>query len=473
MTSLMRSESRAHDFTFAARRPTGLGRQTAYWLSAIPVACLASFLALTLVTLADAGRLVPLSTISILQAIPLILLLYTVGIILVSQLSSFPHCLGLFTAAFLLRITVGITLALVFQYDDERKFHNAGLEQPYGLLSWGASRGYYSLVGVLYEVFGPSLLLPKVVNAFLGSLLPFLAYDIGQQIFNSHKSGWNAFLFTAFLPPLVIYSATNLKEIITAFLITYTVWSLIVQHRSPIVKIVGVALSISILYWLRGSPWTVILLAGVFTYIIIGETWRIRSSRILRFLPNLSLSGFLIAFAVAFLIDPIRETALSRLTEEAYFMERFEGSSATVMQFVDTSNPLSFKNLMVLFLRGLYTPAPFRFLFDYNLSTVIEASIMVVWYLLFPFAIVGFLVERHRGAVMACGILILGVLMVTTMGIMVGSNPYRHRMSVMGLVLTLAGGGVTREPHCRKRWAFGLWWLGALLFMAVWLVYRI
>jgi hypothetical protein len=460
--------SRAGKLSFALNR--GI-TPSLYWLLILAV-CLASSLTLVLIGLSDARRLVPISLVYILDAIPLMLLLYFSGIVVVFGFSTIPDRLGLFTIAFFLRVIVSITLALIFQYDDEYVFHVAGLEQRYKLFSRDASWGYYKLVGMLYTLFSPNLLLPKLVNSFLGSLLPFFAYELGQKIFNSRKSARYIFLLNAFLPPLVIFSSVNLKEIGTAFLMLLILWFLVIPHKLLILKIIGITVSISTLYWLRGAPWAAISLAGVVTYITLGEVWHIRYLVNFRFLLKLIIAGTLIFFALSSLVESSYERALSRLTRETYYIERFSDSSATIMQFVDVSNPLSPKNLVILFLRGLYTPFPFRFLVDYSLSTIIEAFVMIVWYVLFPFAVIGFLTERHKGVVIACGIVVLGILAMSTIGLMVGSDPYRHRVTIMGLLFILAGGGFTREVIQKNRWVFYLWWSGALLFIVSWIMFR-
>ncbi|MGH8008904.1 MAG: hypothetical protein ACREQ3_18100, partial [Candidatus Binatia bacterium] len=275
-----------------------------------------------------------------------------------------------------------------------------------------------------------------------------------------------------FLPPLVIYSAVTLKEIPTAFLLVFILWFLVVSPRSVIEKTVGVVVSLAVLYWLRGAPWMVMALMGVATYLLLGETWRLRSVIGMRLLPNLLLGGLVAFFVLPFLLEPIREVVLSRLTREA-LLERYIDSSATVMQFVDISQPLSFQNLAIFFFRGLYSPSPLRFLFDYGLSPIIEALTMIVWYVLFPFAIIGFLAERRKGGVIACGVIGLGILAVATMGVMVGTDPYRHRVPMMGLLFILAGGGFTREVWRRNQNIFYLWWLGVFLFTASWIRFRI
>jgi 4-amino-4-deoxy-L-arabinose transferase-like glycosyltransferase len=437
------------------------------------IAFLASAVAVHLAYLVDTERLIPVSDTSMVQALLLAVLLYFTGLVFVSYLSAIHNRISLFTLVFLLRVVTGFVVSFLFQYDDERAFHYAGVEQRYGLFSWEAGAGYYHLMNILYAAFGPNLLLPKVVNALLGSLLPFFVYDLAQRFFAGSKAAWRTFLFAAFLPPLVFYSAVNLKEIATAFLLVLTLWCLVVIRRSVLLKITGVVLSVGTLYLLRDIPWAAVPAAGVVTYLLFGETWRFRQFARAGWLSKLVLVTVLALVVSPFIIEPISETIQIRLIRDSYFTERFIDSSATVNRFVDVSNSLSPKNLAIFFLRGLYSPSPLRSLFDYGLDTVIESFIMVVWYALFPFAIAGFLAERHKGAVVACGVSLFGVLAMTSMGLTIGSDPYRHRIALMGLLFILAGGGYQNDMFRSYRSVFYLWWLGALLFTGIWVVFRI
>jgi len=443
------------------------------WVSVIVIACVASVLANHITSLIDSGRMLPISWGSVIWAVPLAVVCYFLGIATIFYLADIPHPIPLFTAVFVLRLILGFVLSVLFQADDELTFHYAGIEHPYGVISWNEGKGYYHLVSMLYSAFGPNFLLPKVVNTLIGSLIPFFLYDLSRQCFNEPKAAWRSFLFAAFLPPLVLFSALSLKEILTVFLLVLTLWLLIVPRRSTVWKIGAAVFSSSILYWLRGAPWAAVAVAGVIAYSVLGETWGLKGMRKRRVVPGLLLGSLLALFALSFLSETIRERIGSRLTEETYYKQRFEGSSATVMQFVDKSNAFAPKNLGVLFLRGFYTPSPFRFLFDYSLSSIIEASVMIVWYLLFPFAVAGFLAERHKGIVVACGVVVCAILAIVSMGVMFGTDPYRHRIAAMGLVFTLAGGGFQNGIFARFRWVFRFWWIGAFLFTAVWIVFRV
>lgn len=443
--------------------------QKGYWLCLLLIGYLSARWGIHLATLVDPERLVPVSTLSVILSIPSVLFLYLFGAMFVYYFSKLPNRIELFTVLFLLRVLVGIILALTFQYDDEVVFHTSAIKQQvYGLSVGGG--GYYNVMNMLYAAFGPNLLLPKVINAFLGSLLPFIVYDVGRQIFDDPASGKRAFWFAGFLPPLVVFSAVNLKEIATALLLVIIPWFLISAPRYAVLKIMGVATSTVVLYWLRGAPWVAVAMAGVAVHIIVPT--RFRGWLRLRLWSRVVLIGIVAYLVWPILIKPVTHQLYSRITQEAYFIERFSGSSATVMQFIDTQNPLTFKNIFILFFRGLFSPSPLRFVFDYSLATLIEAVSMIVWYVLFPFALVGFLAERRKGATLALGMIAIGVLVLSSVGIIAGADPYRHRIAGLGLLCILAGGGLKRGVFRKYRWVSGLWWLGAFVFTGAWIGLR-
>lgn len=419
-----------------------------------------------LISLIQPDRLVPVSGGNVLGAIPLIVFLCSVGIALASRFH-IRQAVGWYSFFFTLRLLAAILLSMVFQYDDERAFHYAGIEQVYGIFSFGAGRAYYHLVNILYLIFGENILLPKVVNSFLGSLLPFFAFDIAHWLFGDRKVGWRAFLFTGLLPPFIIFSAVNLKEMATGSLLVLLVWFLTNPKGGGLRRLAGSGICIFVLYWIRGASWTMVGVLGVISYYIL--TMRLRFSSFVK-VGIIVLAGLIVVPA---LLDQIQQMVWSRTTQEEYFIRRFAESEATVMQFVDVEEPLSIRNLTKLFLRGLFTPSPLRFLMDVEIDTYLEGLNMLVWYILFPMAVIGFLAYRKKGVGIACAIMIIAVIAMASIGVVVGSDPYRHRIVAMGLVATLAAVGFKSDVTRRFRWVIGLWILGIIGFTGLWLMLRI
>jgi hypothetical protein len=423
--------------------------------------------AFRITSLINPDRLVSFTIQDVIYATPLAIILSFFGIILVSRFR-IRQAIGWFLAFFTLRIFVSLVLTMVFQYDDERAFHYAGIEQVYGIASLGGGEAYYHLVNILYLILGPNILLPKMVNAFLGSLLPFLAFDVAYWVFNDSKARWRAFLLTGLLPPFVIFSAVNLKEMAACLLFVWIGWILANPKNTDLQKLMGSAAIIFLLYLLRGAIWTIMGILGVVVYFVLSARWR--SSSLVKAIIVVALIGWFFVFPFS---KQIQQMVWSRTTQEEYFIKRFSESEARVMRYLYVENPFSPKNLVVLFLRGLFSPSPLRFLMDYGIDTQLEALNMLVWLFLFPMTIMVKLAYRRNRAAVACALMGIGILMIATTGIMVGSDPYRHRMVAMGLIAILAVGGFKKEIMHRFRWVIWLWILGAVSFTGMWLILRI
>lgn len=429
-------------------------------------ACLSSHL----ISLVDQNRLVPVSLADIISAIPLVIILYISGVFLTLHFR-IEQSVRWFSVFFIIRLVISMILSILFMYDDERGFHYAGILQPYGLISFEGGRAYYHLIAFLYSVFGANILLPKAVNAFVGSLLPFLVFSITTTIFHDRGSAWRAFLLCGLLPPFVVYSAVVLKEIVAAMLLIMVVHSLVISQRKLFMGVLYLAISISLLYWVRGAPLTLVGLSGVIVYyawgVILRRQWRSR------FVVPVVILFLLSIWVVPNLINTIQEVVWIRVNKGTYFIDRFTRSKATVMRFLNVKELMSLKNLGILLLRGLYSPSPLRWILDPGIDTLIEGLIMFVWYILFPLAIIGMLRFKQHPEVVAIAIMGLAVLAMASMGIAVGSDPFRHRIMGMGLFVILASVAFDREGRRGYHWVIWIWILGAIGFTGLWLIFRL
>jgi hypothetical protein len=423
--------------------------------------------ALVVPSLADPNRMIPISAESVLKAVPLMLVAYLVGLCVTLAVFDVTERASLFSIAFLLRIVVMLFLSVVFQQDDEIRFHRAALRHAHGLWSWAPGDGYYHLNEIAYAAFGPNLLLPKTLNVLLGSIVPFLAYDIALRLFRDRGVAMRSWWWTAVLPPTVIYSTLNIKEIASCFLCAAILWCLC-RPSHWLARWIGVTVSSAALYWLRDAPWVLAVSSGCVAYATLGAGSFRRAALRWPFWAKLATVAALVAILSPMLIRPIATTLDSRLTQEEGYRSKFKASSATVMKFVDRSHPLSIANSVVFFVRGLYSPSPLRLLVELDIGTILQVANMLVWYLLFPFAVIGVIGHRHQGIVLACAVTVLAVLIMATVGLPVGGDPERHRFVISAPLLVLAAAGVKMGPSSTTRWVLTSWWVGAVIFNAAW-----
>lgn len=370
-----------------------------------------------------------------------------------------------FLVAFGLRIAtiVLLTDVLQFRFDDEVWFDLTGRALPYGLFSLAGGRGYYHLVGLTYSIAGPNELLPKVANAFVGSLLPFLVYDIAKQIHLDARVAVRAFLFTVFLPPLVIYSAVALKEMGTATLLTLALWFLARASPDRDRKILLAELALVPLNWIRGSLWTLIGFVGVLTFSALEYRGQYAQMLNRKAAVWILFGGMVV---VLMLIPGVNKKIGERMTFT--YPEELSQSQATVAEFIDTSRPFSLQTLSVLLVRGIFFPTPFRFLIDHGVSPLLESLVGGVWFVLVPFAAIGFLRDPSHPVLAALAMISVAMLAGAALGVPLGSDIVRHRIAMFPMLYILAGGGMIASEIRRRWWILLIWWAAAFLLTSLW-----
>lgn len=80
-----------------------------------------------------------------------------------------------------------------------------------------ADSGYRLFLTLLYKVFGISIIVPRVVNALLGSWMCYLVYRMSSRTFGE-EVGRLSGIMMAFMPNLIIYCGYHLKETVMIFL---------------------------------------------------------------------------------------------------------------------------------------------------------------------------------------------------------------------------------------------------------------
>ncbi len=80
-----------------------------------------------------------------------------------------------------------------------------------------ADSGFYIYLNLLYKVFGPVIIIPRIVNAFLSCWTCVLVYRMSSRTFGE-EVGRMAGIMMAFMPNLIIYCGYHLKETVMLFL---------------------------------------------------------------------------------------------------------------------------------------------------------------------------------------------------------------------------------------------------------------
>ena len=139
----------------------------------------------------------------------------------------------LFWLALGLRVALALTLHIWVPEEtfapDQKAYHAVGRftadrwaydlpGTPGGSVRSG-SQGYYYVVAVLYFVFGPYSIVPKLLNALLGALTVPIVYDLSVRMGATVPAALRAATYTVWFPSLVLWSSLNIRDIWTIILI--------------------------------------------------------------------------------------------------------------------------------------------------------------------------------------------------------------------------------------------------------------
>ena len=429
---------------------------------------------LALVTAVDEHLVLPSTEISIIPALILALGAYATGVIIIACWHRTFNALLIFSFAFWLRIGLGYLLGFIFLYDDERGMHWWSREVASAWMHNDLSidMGLYpSVVAVLYFVFSPNILLPKTLNALIGSLLPFFVYDLAHLTLGNKRVARTALYITAFAPPLVIYSGVNLKEIITSALMILSFWFYL-RIKPRFLGLIGCVASLIILLKFRVVYGGLIIPGILFLIILAGKqiNWRNRRERRILFV-GVSIS-VAVGLALISLPSPIYDAFYGRITS-TYADEKFQyvASNATVGQFLVADQKFAPQNVIILILRTLLSPHPLRFIFDRGIGQLIESSIMTTWYILLPLAFIGFWHNRSNVYVLTWALVVFVGIVGAGFAAYMGGDPYRHRIALFPFLYLLSVDGILQVKQYKG--ILRLWFLVVIAFTGLYLVLRI
>lgn len=142
-------------------------------------------------------------------------------------------------------------------------------EYYFGTNSMGISDvGYPLYLSVLYRIFGPGVLLPRLMKVFISTLTCVLVYRLSSRTFGEETTGRLAGIMMALMPNLVIYCGYHLKETEMLFLevaFLERMDYMIRSHRASLWDIVLASILALSLFFFR----TILGAAAVFSFATI------------------------------------------------------------------------------------------------------------------------------------------------------------------------------------------------------------
>lgn len=90
---------------------------------------------------------------------------------------------------------------------------------------------YSYLIAGLYFIFGRNIIIPELVNAFLGVLTVYYIYKLTLAISGKNEAAITAGYLAAFFPALNLYSVITMRESIIVFFLLFAVCKLNAWHE--------------------------------------------------------------------------------------------------------------------------------------------------------------------------------------------------------------------------------------------------
>lgn len=412
----------------------------------------------------------PSTEISIQGAIVPLILAYSIGVGIVSSRRSPKNALDLFTTAFIFRIIISLLLTYAYQQQDEQILHEKATDILYLSFTDVLGDGYVAVVSLLYLAFSPNLLLPKIFNSTLGSLMPFFIYDITYKIYPDIKSASRALNFCIFLPPLLFYSAMNLKELPCAFLLTLTLWGLLVPSWMLGTRLSFALVCVGITAFIRGG-WALLPLIAVGSYLIFGQgEWKISQFFSWRRILVMAVVG-----GVVFLgMGPFLNTAIEHINNRIFIGATASwgtlqtADSSVTRSFLDLDQPWSLRNILIQVSRAPFSPSPLVFFGEFNFSTLVIGLIGLTQYLMMPFFLRGIFCFWKNSEF--CVVALVEIAMQVTIGLSLMLGLTIHRQSIPHFALLYILSSLGQETSQKYNFIIKGWWIAAMAYSVIYIV---
>lgn len=367
--------------------------------------------------------------------------------------------LSVFLLAFVVRALTVLLVSPVFQFDDELHHHATA-----AALSTGGSLGwdYQGLVARLYRLLGTNPLLPKMFNAWLGALT---CVRVVQLFLFARRHEPRTLklmaLGVALAPPIVLYSATNLKEPVAAFLLVEVAVAVTRRDRHLAISAGHAILATGALWAIRGSGWAIVAVAltGVGLALrasmpgarrLSVRSWIARGTAVV-----LLLGGFNL------LAGDIQKRYIEGRVGVEYFRERYETVAASKNLDVDPVDALAPTSLARAAAASWFVPSPLRVLRDRSLPVLLEATVSATWYLMVP-ALLFAVFRPSRADIRMAAILGFVVAFVAMAGLGIGTDDIRHRVVAYPLLVAASIGAYRSMEASQRTRLIAAWALVAL-----------
>ncbi len=313
-------------------------------------------------------------------------------------------------------------------------------------------RAYYYIVASLYWLFGDYSLLPKLLNALVGTYAVKLAWDIALLASANAQVALRAAQLTAFFPSLILWSALNIRD-------CWVVVLILVMCRAGLE--LRERVTIPAVLCLGGS---IVLISGFRDYLFLALAAPVVVSFVLGRGNNALRNALLGAVVAGGLIyfDRVSGADHSRLVDLDAIQETRNFTNFGTSRFQDAVDISTPAKALWFLPRGLVffllSPYPWDIRSARQAVTFPE---MLFFYSLIPSIVVGFrhLLLAHGSKAMLLCLVTACLTLGYALGEANAGGAYRHRAQVLVLLLVFSAVGgelQRRRKEARDRAAAGL-----------------
>ena len=335
----------------------------------------------------------------------------------------------------------------------------------YHIPIYHTGRGYIYLIASLYYLVGHNTLIGRVFNCFFSALTVIYVYRITVNIYGKRTAKIAAFL-VAFSPELIVWSGIQYKDILLAFLITFTIWhGILLRKKLSLLNIILILSAIFCIFQIR-TQIAIYLIFLIGIYILIASLKRVKLQYIISIVVIVPLALLLISRLSSQRFERLEifehpSDVYNRRYEYKMSIVTLEesGLSAFLYKRDILSQPYI---LPFFFIYPMIIPIPFSIShWGFNKNVLLGPG-AVIWYLLIPCAIYGFLYSVRNKLIessMLTGIVTF-VIMVIPIAYMIGN--IRYKVQIIPINMIFAAIGIDRFNKWRKFYPLHLYILGAL-----------
>lgn len=360
--------------------------------------------------------------------------------------------------AFILRMGVAILLHLLstdalFAPDQETYHYFAAwlakywsgdfLIYPWKLLEPGPS-AYYYIVAALYYVFGEWPLIPKLVNAIVGTVTVRLVYDVAVRISDRPSVALRAATYAAYFPSLVLWSVLNIRDCWVVLLIALICReAMILQEGFRVSTLLVLVSAIFAIIQFRDYIFFAVTAPAAVSFLVRNRRHVLRNT----------VLGMLVVMAIIYADRSAGADRSKRSIDLDTLQVIRQGTAVGASTFAPTAD-ISTPGKAVAFLPvglAFFLLAPFPWTIS-NLRQAITLPEMIFFYSLIPAIVRGMLhLVRHR---LTNALMVLLITAGLTLGYALGEanagTAYRHRAQILAFYLIFAAVGVEARQARRE-----------------------